>query len=110
PYFDPGPNPYGAPTIILAAVGPKMAEAAGAVADGLAAHVFQTPQYVHDVMMPAVERGLQSSGRSLADFQFKVPVFLVTGRDADEYESAFASIRREIAFYASTPAYRPVLE
>ncbi|MGE0309844.1 MAG: TIGR03617 family F420-dependent LLM class oxidoreductase [Acidimicrobiia bacterium] len=110
PYFDPGPNPYGQPAMILAAVGPKMAEAAGEVGDGLAAHVFQTPKYLHEVLLPAIERGLQTSGRTRHDFQLKIPVFLVTGRNDEEYARAFESIRSEIAFYASTPAYRPVLD
>jgi probable F420-dependent oxidoreductase len=110
PYFDPGPNPYGNPKIILAAVGVRMSEAAGEVSDGLAAHVFQTPKYVHEVILPAVERGLATAGRSRDDFQLKLPVFLITGRNDEEYAAADKSIRKEIAFYASTPTYRPVLE
>ena len=35
PFFDPGPNPHGNPTIMLAAVGPLMTETAGEVADGV---------------------------------------------------------------------------
>jgi len=34
PFFNPGPNPFGNPTIQLAAVGELMTEVAGEVADG----------------------------------------------------------------------------
>jgi probable F420-dependent oxidoreductase len=110
PYFDPGANPYGNPKIMLAAVGAKMAEVSGRVSDGLVGHVFQTPKYIHEVLLPAVERGLAAAGKQRSDFQMKLPVFVVTGRDDAERAVAVDSMRKEISFYASTPAYRPVLE
>ena len=45
PAFSPGPNPHGNPKIILAAVGPKMTEVAGEVADGVFCHGFCTERY-----------------------------------------------------------------
>ncbi|HUD16589.1 MAG TPA: TIGR03617 family F420-dependent LLM class oxidoreductase, partial [Acidimicrobiales bacterium] len=53
PMFDPGPNPYGAPRIFLAAVGQKMTEVAGQVADGMLAHGFSTERYLREVTLPA---------------------------------------------------------
>jgi hypothetical protein len=38
------------------------------------------------------------------------PGLVVTGRDADEMRCAAAAVRKQLAFYGSTPAYRPVLE
>ena len=35
---------------------------------------------------------------------------MVTGSDASELELARSGARAQIAFYASTPAYRPVLD
>jgi hypothetical protein len=39
-----------------------------------------------------------------------VPAFVVTGRDTAEREQTRGRIRSQIAFYASTPSYAPVLE
>ncbi len=63
PMFDPGPNPFGNPGIFLAAVGEKMTEVAGEVADGLLAHGFTTERYLREVTIPALERGLAIGGK-----------------------------------------------
>ncbi len=60
PMFDPGPNPFGNPRIFLAAVGERMTEVAGEVADGMLAHGFTTERYLREVTVPALERGLAS--------------------------------------------------
>jgi len=49
-------------------------------------------------------------GRERADFQLSCPVFVVTGNTDAEREEAARRTREQIAFYASTPAYRPVLD
>ena len=110
PFFNPGPSPFGAPTIFLAAVGDRMTEVAGEVADGILLHGFTTERYLREVTLPAIERGLAKSGRTRADFQLSYPAFIATGTDEQEMAAATAGVRRQIAFYGSTPAYRPVLE
>ena len=110
PMFTPTNNPHGAPPVVLAAVGPKMTEVAGEVADGMLVHAFTTPRYLEQVTLPAVERGLARAGRSRADFQLCYPVFVVTGRDEREWQESRTAVTRQIAFYGSTPAYRGVLE
>jgi probable F420-dependent oxidoreductase len=110
PMFDPGPNPFGNPKILLAAVGPVMTEVAGEVADGLLAHGFTTERYLREVTVPALERGLAISGRTRADVQISYPGMIVTGADAAEVATAVRAVRTQLAFYGSTPAYRPVLE
>ena len=110
PMFTPTNTQYGAPKVLLAAVGPLMTEVAGEVADGMIVHAFTTPRYLHDVTLPAIERGLSRAGRSREGFQLACPVFVVTGRDAKEWEQSRASVCKQIAFYGSTPAYRGVLE
>lgn len=110
PFFDPGPNPHGNPPIFLAAVGPLMTEAAGEVADGMLCHAFSTERYVREVTLPAIERGRAKAGKPLAGFQLTAPAFVV-GRDSEEeIEQGIAFVKKQIAFYGSTPAYRPVLE
>jgi probable F420-dependent oxidoreductase len=110
PFFNPGPNPYGAPKVFLAAVGEGMTRVAGEVADGMLVHGFSTERYLREVTVPILESGLAASGRSRADFQLQYPLFVCSGTTDEERETAAAGIRKQIAFYASTPAYRSVLE
>jgi len=110
PMFTPTDNAWGPPPVVLAAVGPRMTEVAGEVADGMLVHAFTTPRYLAEVTLPAVERGLARSERSRREFQLCYPAFVVTGRDEREWAEARAGVSRQIAFYGSTPAYRGVLE
>nr|MDJ0851596.1 TIGR03617 family F420-dependent LLM class oxidoreductase [Myxococcota bacterium] len=110
PMFTPTNNPHGAPRVVLAAVGPKMTEVAGEVADGMLVHSFTTKRYLEEVTIPAIERGLASGGRDREDFQICYPAFIVTGRDEKEWEETRTAVSRQLAFYGSTPAYRGVLE
>ena len=110
PMFDPGPNPWGNPPVFLAAVGPLMTEVAGEVADGVLAHAFTTERYLREVTVPALERGLASAGRTREEVQISYPGMVVTGIDDEAFEASAAATRKQLAFYGSTPAYRPVLE
>jgi probable F420-dependent oxidoreductase len=110
PMFSPGPNPYGDPKIVLAAVGELMTEVAGEVADGMILHGFTTERYVREVTLPALARGWEKAGKSRADFEISGPLFVVTGATEQDFEKARAATKQQIAFYGSTPAYRPVLE
>jgi probable F420-dependent oxidoreductase len=110
PFFNPGANEYGAPRVLLAAVGPGMTKVAGEVADGLLVHAFTTERYLRDVTLPVIETELAASGRTRADFQLSYPAFVVTGDTDAQVSAAAEGTRKQIAFYASTPAYRPVLE
>ncbi len=110
PMFVPEPHPYGSPKVVIAAVGELMTEMCGEVADGLIAHAFTTKRYFDEVTIPALQRGMATSGRSRSDFQVMAPIFVVTGSDEAEMAIAAAASREQIAFYASTPAYRKVLE
>jgi probable F420-dependent oxidoreductase len=110
PMFTPTNNTYGPPRVVLAAVGPRMTEVAGEVADGMLVHAFTTQRYLQEVTLPAVERGLAKAGRARGDFQLCIPAFVVTGSDAKGWEQARVGVSRQIAFYGSTPAYRGVLE
>lgn len=106
PTFNPGPNPYGPPPIYVGALGPRLTRATAAVADGLLVMPFGSKRFLHEVMMPQVRAGLSESGRSLDDFAL-VPEIIVSVGDDD---AAHDAARRLLAFYGSTPAYRPVLD
>jgi probable F420-dependent oxidoreductase len=110
PFFDPGPNPHGTARIFLAGVGDRMTEVAGEVADGFLCHGFTTEQYLREVTVPALERGLAKAGRDRSTFEISGPGFVVTGATEEDMNKAVAGVRQQIAFYGSTPAYRPVLE
>jgi probable F420-dependent oxidoreductase len=110
PFFNPGPNPHGDARIFLAGVGPRMTEVAGEVCDGFLCHGFTTERYLREVTLPALEEGRRKAGKTLEGFEISGPMFLVTGRDEKEMAAAAKGVRGQIAFYGSTPAYRPVLE
>jgi probable F420-dependent oxidoreductase len=104
PFFDPGPNPHGTAPIYLAGVGELMTEVAGEVADGFLCHNFTTERYLREVTLPALDRGRAKVGKTLEGFEISGPVFAATN------EQEIADVKRQIAFYGSTPAYRPVLD
>ncbi|ORW24446.1 LLM class F420-dependent oxidoreductase [Mycobacterium palustre] len=110
PMFRPEPNPFGSPRVMLAAVGPKMTAVAAEVADGLLLHGFTTARYLREVTMPAVHAGLRAADRSRADFAVCYPGLVITADDERGYLEAVQRVRRQIAFYAATPAYRAVMD
>ena len=110
PMFVPGNKEFGAPGVNLAAVGPRMTEVAAETAQGLIAHGFTTAKYLREVTLPAVHSGLETSGRQRADFEICCPVMVVAGDNEKTFASSREAVRAQLAFYASTPTYRPVLE
>lgn len=110
PMFNPGPNPFGPPPILLGALGPKMTEVAGEVADGLIVHPFNSLPFLESKALPAVRRGLAKSGRSDEDFLLQVNAIVITGDNEESYEAAERSVKGLLGFYASTPAYRPPMD
>jgi probable F420-dependent oxidoreductase len=110
PFFDPGPNPYGVPKIALAGVGPLMTEVAGEVADIFLCHGFTTEKYLREETIPALERGAAKAGRSMDEITISGPSFIVTGNTEEQMEAAKAGVKQQIAFYGSTPAYKPVFD
>jgi len=110
PMFVPEPVPHGLPKVFVAAVGEAMTEMCGEVADGMIGHAFTTKRYLDEVTIPALLRGIERAGRGRSDVELMCPVFVVTGASDAELGAAAAATRKQIAFYASTPAYRKVLE
>jgi len=110
PMFDQGPSDVPDPRIFVAAVGPAMTRVVGEVADGLLAHGFTTASYLREVTLANLDAGLRASGRTRADIEVSVPVMCAVGRDDAEIAERLVGLRRQLAFYGSTPAYRGVLE
>ena len=101
---------FGPPPIFLAGVGPLMTEVAGEVCDGFLCHPFTTEKYLREVTLPALERGRAQAGTGMDGYEITGPSFVVTGETDEEMERSASFTRQQIAFYGSTPAYRPVLE
>ena len=110
PVFSPGPNPYGNPNIFIAGVGPLMTEVVGEVADGLLIHPFNTAEFIAEQTLPALHRGFDSATKKREDFEISCQMIVVTGETDEEFESAKGMARNQIAFYGSTPEYKPVLD
>jgi probable F420-dependent oxidoreductase len=113
PFFTPDAadlDGFGVPKIFLAGVGALMTEVAGETCDGFLCHGFTTERYLREVTIPALERGRAKAGKTMDGFEIVGPSFVVTGGDDEEMDKAAAGTRQQIAFYGSTPAYRPVLE
>jgi probable F420-dependent oxidoreductase len=110
PMFTPARREHPAPALNVAAVGPRMTEVAGEVADGLIAHGFTTARYLKEVTLPALERGLARAGRARADFDVSAPIIVIAGRDEEAFAASREIVKMQLAFYGSTPAYQPVME
>ena len=106
PTFTPKSIPHGPPPIYVGALGPRLTRAVAETADGLLVMPFGSKRYLHEATLPKVDEGLTASGRTRADFAV-VPEIIVSVADEDP---THASARQLLAFYGSTPAYRPVLE
>jgi probable F420-dependent oxidoreductase len=108
PTFVPGPNRYGVPPVLLGALGPLMTRTAAEVADGLLVMPFHSHRHFRERTLPAVAEGLELAGRDRIDIYPQAIVAM--GTTPDEIEAASFGVRGLLAFYGSTPAYKPVLE
>lgn len=110
PVFDPGPHRHGRAPVHVAGVGPAMTRVAGEVADGFIAHPFNTADSLRELTRPALDAGIDAAGRDRAEVERVVVCLAATGATGAELDAAIATVRRQLAFYASTPAYARVLE
>ena len=102
PFFNPGPIQHPDIPIYIAGVNTGLARLAGEVCDGFHAHPFNSPRYLREVMLPAIQEGLGKSGRAREDLSVSVTAFVATTPEEENFA------RAQISFYASTPSYRPV--
>jgi probable F420-dependent oxidoreductase len=111
PEFAAGRLPEGqdAIPVWVAAVGTLSGELAGEAAEGLHVHAFHTEGYLRDVLLPAVAKGREKAGRP-PGIEAACPVFSGIAHDETQARVLRDVMRKHIAFYASTPAYLPVLE
>ena len=110
PNFNPGPNPYGPPPVLMGALGPIMTRTAAQVADGLLVMPFHSAQHFQHRTVAAIDEGLHRAGRTRDDLEIIAQVMVAVGRTDEELAAAINGVATLIAFYGSTPAYVPVLE
>lgn len=110
PAFRPTKLPWPRPPLLLAAIGPRMTRLAAKNADGVVCHPLSSVRFLQERTLPQLRRAADDAGKDLAQYLVCATVLVATGSSADELETDIARTRRQIAFYASTPAYRPVLD
>jgi probable F420-dependent oxidoreductase len=110
PFFSPPRHEFGPPPIYAGGVGAVMTEAVGEVADGYFFHPFTTEAFFNGVTLPALTRGRATAGGDLSSLVISGPAFVAAGRTEEELARAIAGTKKQIAFYASTPSYKAVLE
>ena len=104
PFFNPGPIENPNVPIYIAGVNTHLAKLAGELCEGFHVHPFHSLRYLREVIIPAIEEGAQKGERKRQDVSVSVTAFIATSPE----EEAFA--RMQIAFYASTPSYRAVMD
>jgi probable F420-dependent oxidoreductase len=110
PNFTPRSTGQPMVPVTIAAVGPAMLRLAGELCDGVRLHGFCTRRYVDEVVMRELRAGMARSGRAREHFEIAGGGFVVTGPDDGAVAKMLEWVRYRVAFYASTPAYWPVLE
>lgn len=110
PFFNPGPIAHPHIPIYIAGVNEGLCRLAGEMCEGFHVHPFHTLRYLRELIIPAITAGAQDAGRARSDCLLSCAIFVVTGRDAEEMRNNSVYVRSQIAFYASTPSYSPVME
>jgi probable F420-dependent oxidoreductase len=111
PAFTPDPHGYRRTPIYVGGLGPLMTKLAGEVADGFVVHRFMTRKFLDEVTLPRLEEGMaRRETPQGGKFELVFPPLFAAPKDPEDLERHINEVKRQIAFYASTPAYAPVLE
>ena len=110
PFFQPPPIEHPNIPVYIAGVNEYLTQLSGEIADGFHAHPFSTPSYLKNVIMKNIETGATKAGRSLDDVDITCSIFVAAGNTQEEIDNAKILAKSQVAFYASTPSYKAVLE
>lgn len=98
------------PEVYGAGLNPAMLRAVGRSSDGVVLHPLAiTRVHLHERVLPSLAQGRAAPAAHGLAKPCKVAAWCITSIDADE-EVARSNARRQLAFYLSTPSYRPALE
>lgn len=100
------PPPRDVP-IYFAAVNKLMARYCGEVADGLLGHPLASQKYLAEVIRPAIAEGAEKAGRKAEECNLTASPMISISDDVD---LARREVKLQIAFYATTRTYTPILE
>ena len=92
--------------VYIAALSPNMLRLAGEVGDGVMLWLC-CPDYIRDVVIPAVREGRERAGKTMDGFDV---VAAVPSALTEDREAVFGALRQELVTYASLPFYRAMLE
>ncbi len=104
PFFNPGPIEHPDIPIFIAGVNEHLCRVAGELCQGFHVHPFHTVEYIRQIVLPNIEAGAARAQRTRADIELSSTIFVAT----DEAERE--AVRAQIAFYASTPSYKSILD
>jgi probable F420-dependent oxidoreductase len=110
PYYDPGPIEHPQIPIYLAAINKRMCQLTGAIAHGHLPGDPVTHKWFCEMMLPNLEIGAQSVGRTLHDIDLGNHGFIGCARGEDALQRVRTGLRERIALYASTPDYKKMLD
>jgi len=111
PFFNPGPIEHPDLPLLLGAVGPRMSELAGEVADGMLTHpTGSAPRTLRELTRPSLARGAARAGREAQQLELMAGGLVITGATTAEIATEREHVRELLTFLYSTPAYWPTLE
>lgn len=110
PFFNPGPIEHPEIPIYIAGVNELMCRLAGEMCDGFHVHPFHSVKYLNEMVLPNIEAGAKKSGRDAKTCKLSTSAFVIVGDSAEERKKMEAPAKQQIAFYASTPQYKAVLD
>jgi probable F420-dependent oxidoreductase len=103
PFFTPPPIEHPEIPVYIAGVNTGLARLTGEIGNGFHVHPFHTPEYLKEVILPAIDEGAAKAERTRGDISMVTHAFVITNPQEREF------VRQQISFYASTPSYRRVL-
>ena len=92
--------------ILVGALGPKMLQLAGELADGIVLWL-SSPQHIKEVVLPNLRVGLEKAGKDLDGFEIFACTFAAPG---DDRGAARDAVRMQLLTYLQLPHYRAVAE
>jgi F420-dependent oxidoreductase-like protein len=92
--------------IVIAALGPRMLEQAGEIADGVALWMC-SPGYIEQEVVPRVRRGREKAGKTLDGFLIAASLAICL---TDDVPAALEAFRPTADMYSNLPFYRRALE
>ncbi len=110
PFFTPKPIEHPRIPVYISAINPYNLRLAGELCDGIRMHGLNTVKYTREVILPSLAEGAAKSGRSLKEFDICGVGFTITGPDEASLQRQIRPTKKHIAFYASTPQYRSVMD